>query len=67
MKIPTISVVFDRKKTATEKNAALIQIQIYKSREERRYYSTGIKVFLNQFNSNAWVHNRSDALELNKK
>lgn len=46
--LPTIRLVFDRKKQATEEIPALIQIEVY-YHGKKKYFSTGIKVTLFQW------------------
>ena len=43
-----LRVIFDRKKTATNKKAALVQIEV-RHDDQRKFMSTGVKVFKNQF------------------
>lgn len=64
MKIPTVRVVFDRKKVATKKNKGLIQIEVLYDRR-RKFFSTGIKVYKDQWNDRKWVVNASNSYDLN--
>lgn len=66
----TILVVFDRKKMATKANAykpkeGLVQLSITVN-GERRFQSTGIKVYADQW-ANGAIVNRPDARQLNEK
>lgn len=66
MKYPTTRFVFDRKKTATKQKDALIQIEVLHERK-KKYISTGVKVYKDQWNEKAYVINRNDMLELNER
>lgn len=60
-----IRVVFDRKKTATNQKAALIQLEVT-SQSKRRFITTGVKVLNGQFKAGRVVC-RTDAPELNDR
>lgn len=65
MKQLQIRVLFDRKRQATNKKAALVQLEI-RYNKERKFLSTGVKVFKGQF-KNGRVVARQDADLLNEK
>lgn len=60
-----IRVVFDRKKTASSKKKALVQIEV-RFENKRKYVSTGIKLYKNQYKTGRIV-NHDDADRLNEK
>lgn len=64
MKNPIISVVFDEKKLATKTKEGLVQIRIYHN-HRKKFISTGVKVFSDQWNDKTFVKGRKDALQLN--
>lgn len=66
MKYPTLKVVFDRKKLATTKKTAIIQIEVMHE-GKRKWISTGIKVYSDQWKDKCMVCMRSDAMELNEQ
>lgn len=57
--------VFDRKNVATKTHAASVQLEILYKRQ-RKYISTGIKLYKGQWNDRKMVVNREDMLALNK-
>ena len=63
---PTTRFVFDRKHTATEQKKALIQIEVL-LKGRKKYVSTGVKVFKNQFNKKALVCNTFEMNALNDR
>lgn len=64
MKIPTVRLVFDRKKVATKKNKGLIQLEVlYEGK--RKWITTGIKVYSDQWDSRRWVINSADMYDVN--
>lgn len=65
-KYPTTRFVFDRKNTATNEKKALIQIEILWERK-KKYISTGVRVFKNQYNNKILVCNTFDMVILNKR
>lgn len=65
MNIVQTRVIFDRKKQATSKRTALVQIEI-RHQGKRKFVSTGIHVAKNQFKAGRVV-NRTDAESLNKR
>lgn len=66
MAYPTTRLVFDRKKTATREKVALVQIEILYERK-RKYVSTGVKVYKDQWTDKSHVVNRPDMMLLNKR
>lgn len=70
--IPTIRFVFDRKKIATGAHntnglkKGLIQVEIL-HHKRRKYVSTGIKVFADQWDNAKWVVNCANAVEYNRQ
>ena len=65
MNIVQTRVVFDRKKVATTTHAGLVQIEC-RHNAQRRFITTGVKVFKNQF-KNGRVVGRADADTLNNR
>lgn len=63
---PTTRFVFDRKHTATEQKKALVQIEVL-LKGRKKYVSTGVKVFKNQFNKKALVCNTFEMNALNDR
>lgn len=63
---PTTRFVFDRKHTATEQKKALIQIEVL-LKGRKKYISTGVKVFKNQFNKKTLVCNTFEMNALNNR
>ena len=63
---PTTRFVFDRKHTATEQKKALIQIEVL-LKGRKKYVSTGVKVFKNQFNKKALICNTFEMNALNDR
>ena len=66
MKYPTTRFVFDRKNTATKSKAALIQIEILMA-GKKKYVSTGVKVYKDQWNERSHVVNCNDMLDKNDR
>lgn len=64
MKIPTVRLVFDRKKVATKTNKGLIQIEVLFN-GKRKWMSTGIKVYSDQWDNRRWVVNSADMYDVN--
>lgn len=64
MKYPTLRVVFDRKKMATQEKKGLVQIEIMHE-GKRKWISTGVKLYKGQWKDKCMACMRSDALELN--
>lgn len=58
--------VFDRKKQATNKKEALIQVEVL-HKSKRKFIGTGVKVCLNQWDDKHHIKNRLDSIELNNK
>ncbi len=66
MKYPTTRFVFDRKNTATKKIASLIQIEVL-LQGKKKYISTGVKVFKDQWSEKAHIINCNDMLQKNDR
>lgn len=67
MNYPSTRFVFDRKNTATKEKKALIQVEILYGRK-KKYVSTGVRVYKNQFDvKKSIVNNSFDMIALNKK
>ena len=66
MNYPLISVVFDEKKLATKTKEGLVQIRVYYN-HKRKFISTNVKVFADQWSDKTFVKGRSDAMELNNQ
>ena len=64
MNYPSTRFVFDRKKTATKTKAALIQVEILYGKK-KKYVTTGVKVFRDQWSEKTHIIKRSDMYELN--
>lgn len=64
MGFPLISVVFDEKKVATKNKEGLVQIRIY-YKHQRKFVSTNVKVYADQWSDKTFVKGRKDALQLN--
>ena len=63
---PTVRVVFDRKKVASDSVTGLIQVEVSYKRK-RKFISTGVKVYATQWGRNGSVINRPDMLVLNRR
>lgn len=66
MKYPTTRFVFDRKNTATKQTAALIQVEVL-LQGKKKYISTGVKVYKDQWNDKKLVFNCNDMFEKNDR
>lgn len=66
MKYPTTRFVFNRKNTASRKVAALIQVEVLLS-PKKKYISTGVKVYKDQWNEKLHVCNTNEADVLNAR
>ena len=64
MNYPSTRFVFDRKKTATKTKAALIQVEILFGKR-KKYVTTGVKVYRDQWSEKSHIIKRSDMYELN--
>lgn len=64
--IPSIRVIFDRKRLATKKRTGLVQLEITFNKR-RKFISTGVKVFIDQWSDRSHVIGRSDMIALNKQ
>ena len=65
MNYPKLRFVFDRKRVATKKNKGLVQIEVYSDRK-RKFISTGVKVYSDQWNERYKVVNTPSAISLNE-
>lgn len=63
-KIPTVRLVFDVKKRASKKTKGLVQVVVTLDRK-RQYYSTGIKLFADQWSEKGQVINSPQSIESN--
>lgn len=66
MKYPTTRIIYDRKKQANKTKKGLVQIEILFERR-RKYISTGVKVFPENWKEKTMVTGRLDSIELNEK
>jgi site-specific recombinase XerD len=66
MNYPSTRFVFDRKKTATKTKAALIQVEILYGKK-KKYVTTGVKVYRDQWSEKTHIIKRSDMYELNEE
>ena len=62
--VPTIRVIFDRRKTATAVKKASVEIEVYSNRERTRI-STGVSVLKQQWRD-GMVVNHPEAQQLNE-
>ena len=66
MKYPTTRFVFDRKNTATRSKSALVQVEILFERK-KKYVSTGVKVYKDQWSDKTHIINTDEASRLNAR
>lgn len=66
MKYPTTRFVFDRKKVATRQKEAAIQVEVLLS-GKKKYISTGVKVYKDQWTEKSHIVSRNDMYELNER
>lgn len=64
MKRPSSRLVFDRKKVASKNKKGLVQVEITLDRK-RKWISTGVKVYSDQWDDRKWVVASLDAKKLN--
>lgn len=64
--IPKLRMVFDRKKVATPKKKGLVQIELLYEKK-RKWISTGVKVYSDQWDERRWVINSLDSVKLNRQ
>lgn len=64
-KLPLIRFVFDRRKVASEKKQGPVELEVYFSRQERKFIPTGIQLFPNQWSREEHVINHGEAQVLN--
>lgn len=65
MKIATVRLTFDRYKVATKTHRGNLQIEILHDRK-RKWISTGVKLYSDQWDERMHVVNAADAIELNE-
>lgn len=66
MKYPTLRFVFDRKHKATKTKTGLVQLEVLSERK-RKWISTGVTLYADQWDSRRMVINHPDMIGLNKK
>lgn len=66
MKYSTVRVVFGRKHVATKEKNGLVQIEVMYA-DKRKWISTGIKVYVDQWKEKYMGCRRADALALNEQ
>lgn len=66
MKYPTTRFVFDRKNTSTKAKDALVQVEILFERK-KKYVTTGVRVFRDQWSDRQRIVRREDAMQLNDR
>lgn len=64
--IPKTRFVFDRKKVATRKKTGLVQLEVLYERR-RKFVSTGVKVYSDQWDERKWVVNSLESQRLNRQ
>lgn len=64
MKRPSTRLVFDRKKVATKERKGLVQIELCMDRK-RKWISTGVKVYADQWDERMWIVRNIDAKKMN--
>lgn len=64
MKYPALRFIFDRKNVATDKKKGLVQIEVLCERK-RKYISTGVKVYKNQWHDQRKVVKSIDCIQMN--
>lgn len=63
---PTVRVVFDRKKEASDTKTGLVQLEVA-YRRQRKFISTGVRVYASQWGKDGRVKNCHDMLLLNRR
>lgn len=66
MKYPTLRFVFDRKHKATKTTTGLVQLEVL-SEGRRKWISTGVKLYVDQWSPRRMVINHPEITALNKK
>lgn len=66
MKYPTTRFVFDRKKQATKTKKALVQVEILLE-GKKKYITTGVKLYIDQWDKKMLVKNSIDANEMRER
>lgn len=64
--LPKLRMVFDRKKVATPKKKGLVQIELLYEKK-RKWITTGVKVYSDQWDERRWVINSLDSVKLNRQ
>ena len=64
-RLPTVRVVFDRKHVATKTNKGLVQLEVLYEKK-RKWISTGVKVYSDQWDARKWVVNSMDSARHNR-
>ncbi|WP_052332558.1 site-specific integrase [Bacteroides neonati] len=61
--MPSVRYIYDRRRTATDVKPATVEIEIYFSRQQRKFVNTGIQILPEQWNESIVVkHNDADQL-----
>lgn len=66
MKYPTVRFVFDRKHTASKTTKGTVQIEILFERK-RKWISTGVRLYSDQWNDKTKVKNTVQSVDLNER
>lgn len=66
MKLPSVAVIFNRRKTATKTKAAPVEIRVT-HRRKQYYFPTGVSVRLGEWREGKGAIKRLDIIELNKR
>ena len=66
MKYPTVRFVFDRKHTASKTTKGTVQIEILFERK-RKWISTGVRLYSDQWNDKTKVKNTVQSIDLNER
>lgn len=64
-RLPTVRVVFDRKHVATKTNKGLVQLEVLYEKK-RKWISTGVKVYSDQWDARKWVVSSMDSARNNR-
>lgn len=65
-KYPTTRILFDRKHAATKTKTGLVQLEVLYERK-RKFISTGVKVYVDQWSERSYVVGRADMFALNAR
>lgn len=66
MKYPSTRIIYDRNNRASKTKQGLIQIEVV-LQQKRKFISTGVKVFPQEWSDKTRVKNRADSMKLNKR